>query len=290
MGLAPLPRKFIDAVYNRFDFEYHYYTWYVKTKNPQLVVFNRDEIKKGLICAVNDLGIPIYEIQHGMFSKNHLAYSYPPAVNVWRDDIIVPKKFFTFDESWGRGINVPFVMIPIGNNYFACDDEVKNKIEANKDRSSLLVISSKVHAKLIMPIALEFARLHPNINVIYKLHPNEYSDVNAYKTAFNMCHNIEVVAGEYQVKDLLISTRLVFLINSTIFYEALTYGVNVAVYLRMNYDSYVEYLGEDMVYGVDDIKDLSEAYEYSKNNISKTTYSFFTRFDADRYLTETRVV
>ena len=58
----------------------------------------------------------------------------------------------------------------------------------------------------------------------------------------------------------------------------------------MNYDSYVEYLGEDMVYGVDDIKDLSEAYEYSKNNISKTTYSFFTRFDADRYLTETRVV
>lgn len=279
------PNKLIDDVYNRFDFEYNYYRWYVKMKDPRVVLFNRDAIKKGLICAVNDLKIPIYEIQHGMFSKNHLAYSYPQNVCMMSDDIIVPQKLFTFDESWGRGINVPFMMIPIGNNYFACDDVIKKKIETNVERNALLVISSKVHAEQMIPIVSEFARLHPDVNVIYKLHPNEYSYIDVYKTAFNMYHNINVVAGERQIKDLLLFTRLVFLINSTIFYEALSYGVDVAVYLRMNYDSYAEFLDKGIVEGIDDIDDLCKAYKCSKKGISKN-YSFFKRFDADRYSAE----
>ena len=106
-----------------------------------------------------------------------------------------------------------------------------------------------------------------------------------YKTAFNMYHNINVVAGERQIKDLLLFTRLVFLINSTIFYEALSYGVDVAVYLRMNYDSYAEFLDKGIVEGIDDIDDLCKAYKCSKKGISKN-YSFFKRFDADRYSAE----
>lgn len=280
LNIEPLPVNFIDDVYNTFQAETKFYSWLFKTKKNKRVILNRDGIKKGLLYAAKNLGIKVYEVQHGMFSKNHLAYSYPNIVEKYSEDIIVPNILFTFDIMWGKGINVPFNCIPIGNSYFALDKEYKQKINNNIYRESILIISSKVHAAYMRDITLKLIKQHSDISIVYKLHPNEYANYEDYISIFKAYKNIRVVANELSIKELLVNTKLVVLINSTILYEALEYGINVAVYKQMNYDSYIEYIEQGIVGAFNNEDDLYSIYKECHRIKS---LSFFKEFDCNMY-------
>lgn len=268
-------------IYNIFLAEKQYYTWLLKFKKVKKIIFNRTNNRKGLILAAKTLDIPIFEVQHGMFTKNHLIYSYPNIL-CKDEDIIVPNLLFTFDECWGKNINVPFRRLAVGNSYFALDGECLDEIKKSKNRNKLLVISSKVHSEILKKVVCDILGKTNNIEIIYKLHPNEFSDVIYYKEFFSKFRQVNVIANEIAIKDLFKMTKLVLLINSTIFYEALNYGLPIVVYKKMNYDSFIEYSDMDNVFFVDIYEDILDVFYGLLNVINRK--SFFKTFDEELYL------
>ena len=97
VGLQGIPESFLNSIYHSFLKEKRYYSNYLKFKRPKYVIFNRAGLKKGLIAACHQLHIPIFETQHGMYSKSHLAYSYPCYDNL-ENKVCAPNLMFTFAD------------------------------------------------------------------------------------------------------------------------------------------------------------------------------------------------
>lgn len=284
ISLEPVTSQRINHIYNVFLSEYQYYQWYLRLKKPRRIIVNRDSTKKGLIAAANRLNIPIYEVQHGMFTKNHLIYSYPSSIDLKIGDIVVPTALFTFDSYWGADIRVPFRVVPTGNTYFSFDESIKTSIESNCTRNKLLIISSKVHAHLLTQLVSEYLReTRSETDIVYKLHPNEYSSKQFYEQYFAAYSNVKVVADETKMSELLIDTKLVVLINSTVFYEALNYGIPVAVFRRMNFDSYITLFNKPNVFSFDTIE---EFINLTTRVSPSEPMSFFKQFDKSAYFRE----
>lgn len=285
-GLQPISEQDINYLYNSFLAEQKYYYWYLRIKNPKRIIVNRDSTKKGLIAAAHMLNIPIFETQHGMFTKNHLVYSYPYDIELDNDNIIVPTALFTFDNYWGSDIRVPFKIVPTGNSYFSLDKTIKREIDANVSRNKILVISSKVHAQYLTELLSVFLKNDSKqTEVIFKLHPNEFSIKQYYEQYFAEYPNVNVVADEAKISELLIGTKLVVLINSTVFYESLNYGIPVAVFKRMNYDSYISFFNCPSVFPFDS---ASELMAITTMTLPSESMSFFKPFDKDAYYYEVK--
>ena len=265
--------KELNKVYVRFLKEYSYYRFYLKYKRAQKIFFIQNGIQKGLIYASNSLKIPIFELQHGLINKEHPAYNYPPFIQKNDSRIIAPDFFLTFSNIWGRGMNIPMKTVAIGNNFFAQEIEEKND-------HSILFISSSIHGVFLSDLAVGYAKSHPDININFKLHSNEYSRENYYKQRFNDYANIRILKNEFPVKLLIARSSLVVLIESTIFYEALQTQSKVAVYKVMGYEANSEFFSLPNVYLFDNVEGLHFAYLAEKK---ESKVLFFDKFDKDSF-------
>lgn len=280
LGEATPQREIINRFYNDFLCEKEYYQCYMRCKRPSYIVLNRSGIKKGLIVAAQRLHIPVFEVQHGMFSEEHLAYSYP-AMGWQQQDIMEPDMFFVWSPYWQHRANIPCPTIALGNDFFLPDDNLRKQI-AQSDRKTLLVISSAIHAKVLIPLTEQFALQYPDVPIMYKLHPNEYGNKHVYMERFADRSQIKVLTNEYTMPQLLLQTRLVVLINSTVFYESLSYGVAVAIFKRMNYGAYSDCFNMKGVSLIDNAEALYTAYVAHYRVDS--TIEFFTPFNRKLFL------
>ena len=76
----------------------------------------------------------------------------------------------------------------------------------------------------------------PDRRFIFKLHPNEYNISQYYISSLVDFHNIEVVRSEFDSSTLVSKCEWVVLISSTVLFEALHFGKNVAVYKKLNWE------------------------------------------------------
>lgn len=249
-----IEEAFIISIFNNFIVEYNYYRLLFRIKKCfKRVFFVQNGQQKGLIAAAKASGVSIIELQHGSFEKDHLGYSYPKSINI-SNNILMPDRFCKLGDYWGRNMNIPIKnIITTGNDYFV----IKNiEIKSN----FILLISSRIHQKELLPLTKELSLKFPHKKIIFKLHSNEFSTKVDCENYLKECINVDVVSTEYQISELIAECEFVVAINSTVVYEALSLNKIVFIYKRINYESFLTNEKIENLYLIDSVFEIDSSF------------------------------
>ena len=262
----------LNNIYQDYKFDEKYYGKIFKIKKVKKIFITNNGFKKGIFKAAKNLNIPVYELQHGSFEKDHLAYSYPSFVKP-KEKILLPDYLLTVGDYWGSYFNVPIKKLSIGNDSFF------SKHSSSNDKS-ILFVSSKIHGKELYLIAKALAFQFPDININFKLHSNEYSDEIFYTHEFKEYKNIRVIKSEIDIQELISKAVIVILISSTVLYEALSQNKKVAIYKKVNYTGLQNIFNLPNVYLFDKADEISEIL---KRETINNKVNFFKAFDSKSF-------
>ncbi|GHV32184.1 hypothetical protein AGMMS4952_22130 [Spirochaetia bacterium] len=185
-------------------------------------------VEKGIVSAAKNCHIPVYEFQHGVIDRGHMYYSYPLVKDLW-DKVYLPTKLLTFSRYWLKGIYYPSRELVIGNNY------ISKKIVKEINCDIILFVSANVFGDKLAYLLNQAANKIKS-NIIFKLHSNEYDQVDFYKTLFLGNKNIRVITNECSINELLAKARLMVTVFSTAVYEALQASVPVCIFKVETYE------------------------------------------------------
>lgn len=244
-----------------FKHDYKKYKKLFEKRKPKKVFIVVAYENKAVIAACKDLGIEVIELQHGTISNYHLGYAYPKKTQVLNGKIkeikYFPNKILTFGDYWIDNSTSPIKsenVISIGFPYF--EALTKNYLGNIKKDNQILFISQGVIGRYLSKFAYEVAKNLKDHEIIYKLHPGEYTtwiENYEYLNKAIKLNNFKVIDNsKVPLYDLFSKSKYQVGVFSTAIYEGLmfnckTFIVNV---------SGVEYL-EDLI---------KEAYLFKVND------------------------
>ena len=169
-----------DHILN-FKYDYGKYKKLFEKRKPKQVYVVVAYENQAVVAACRDLGIECIELQHGTISNYHLGYSYPKLKDgnlerVSQNIKYFPNKILSFGDYWQDASMYPIDfkdIISIGFPYF----EISSKnFQINKNKKQILFISQGVIGKYLSKFAYDLHKsLDSSYEIIYKLHPGEYS-------------------------------------------------------------------------------------------------------------------
>lgn len=270
------PQRLTD-LYVTFFKDRTFYRWLFKKIRPTRVFITQNGIQKGLFAAARDLGLKVYEFQHGIINDGHLAYSYPSISGI-DNKVYRPSHLCTLSDFWLNDCYIPYTKkVVLGNDYFKpqiskASVPVRNKI--------LVVSSTFMHKELFNFLERCKSEL-PNFKeyeFVYKLHPNEFGNVDAYKNHFLPYSNVMVSTNEKNIAQWMEECSTMVTILSTAAYEALQCNRKVIVLKRLNYQMMKIIFSCDNVYTVDNPNELQNALI---EEMKPTSVEFFSPFNKD---------
>lgn len=218
--ILPIPRKdvlsIIDKVNSEINFKFNctidlnkiiiaktkefksYYILYyalLKKLSPSTLYLVVSYFNHAIIKAAKDLGIETIELQHGSITKYHMGYSFPCK---YPNTSYFPDKLYTWNEFWKfmaqicpldkENINV------YGFEYQKNQLEKYKNIKRNKE--TLLVLSQTTISNAMAIEVLSNFYLFKHMQIIYKLHPGEYSRWQNYPALVELStkENVKIIA------------------------------------------------------------------------------------------------
>ena len=268
--------QFINLYY-RFYKERQLYKVVFKNLCVEKVFMSQNGLQKGLFAAAKDSGVLVYEMQHGIVNDGHLAYSYPRIDGI-DDKVYRPAYMCTLSDFWLKDVYMPYTKkIVLGNDYFKPSIDISKKPQLNK----ILVVSSSFMRNelwLFLDSCKEYWPDFRKYEIVYKLHPNEYSCVEEYKEHFREFNNITVSTNEKNISQWMEDCSTLLTILSTAAYEALQCNRKVIVLKKLNYQMMQVLFCCDNIYTIDDVDDFSNAIVAP---FKETQVEFFSSFNTD---------
>lgn len=219
----------LNKLFLDFQYDFRSYKFLFSFKKTKNVFISRGN-EKGAFFAAKKLKITTFEIQHAAIEFDNPLYSYPQEVNA-TSNIAYPDIFLNFGSFWMEKNNIPSKSkYTLGLNFPTISKSLVST-------DFILFISTIIHGDHLSFLAQELANKDLNLNIKFKLHPNEYKRLDFYKNTFKKHPNIEVILNEVNVNELVFNSKLVILIASTVLYEAVVLGKKVGIYQRLNYKS-----------------------------------------------------
>ena len=241
-------------------------------KSKNLVVVNRDNYLPYLLTA-KQCNMRIIELQHGVTHGANPLYSGP------YDGTIDPDYFCTFGKAWfGHQFAIP--LDRIRNIGWAYNEYVKEILGQHKNalQNHILIISSPEISDKIISATIELAIRFPDYRFAIRLHPHEELLAEQI-TQINKCGNIYI--QDKSIESTLAISQFEYVIgeNSSVVYEALSMGKNVA---RFNYGgllpSRVEKIENDGFFYLFSPDDFAYYIAGTKNSVSLNDY--YSPYDA----------
>lgn len=127
--------------------------------------------KEGAISAAKDRGIIVSELQHGIMGPYHMGYHFPGIEHV----PYFPDKLLLFSKLWQDTTHFPSCQSSIIGFKFL-NDSLKPFRNQQKIEKSVLIISQKSIAHVLIDYILKVARENKDYLFRYKLHPKELAD------------------------------------------------------------------------------------------------------------------
>ena len=199
-----------------------------KTKPKELYIvvsYGKGEIIK----AAKELGIKTIELQHGTFSKYHLGYSYP---NYQGKLDYFPDEFWVWNKYWKNIINFPISKENIKIYPFKYLENLKqNYKNIQKKKNQIIIIGQDGLSDKIASKILENLEYFNKFELVFKLHPNEYGNINLYKNLLKLkdIKKIKIVedADLYQ---LFAESEYQAGVFSTALYEGIEFGCKTILF------------------------------------------------------------
>jgi hypothetical protein len=241
----------IVRIVNEFYVEYYFYKWLLKVwRIKRLFLVNN--VQKALLSAARSNGIPIFEFQHGDIVDSTIGLIYGDSKFFGNGGVIFPDVFFSFSSIWTQGKFIPAECIVVGTDFF------NHGVTEVKDSRSLTIITSREQNSYLQELTLKLASADSSIRIFYKLHPQQYESLRDQQTYFHAVPNVEVIASEMTMKEVLSYSNYVIAIYSTAIFEALQAGKIVYIFKRLNYYSFQRFFDLPGVYLFDSLEDLLE--------------------------------
>jgi hypothetical protein len=245
------------------------YKFVLNKIRPEIVVMvNHNDFP--LNEAASELGVGTAEIQHGIISKNHFAYSFPKEV----DTQSFPDFLLTWGDFWTNGINLPFKKTQIhavGNPYL---EMRKEELEVRKSQN-VVVVSQWSISDLLERFAIQIQR-KTDYQVIYKLHPREVSE---WKDEYPKLLESEVEVETGKEKDIYEVFSECFAqvgVYSTALFEGVYFGLETYLINHPSISMVEDRIELDVMQKVESVHDITE--KLGSGNQEDTTIIFESNF------------
>ncbi|MCR5627037.1 MAG: hypothetical protein K6F99_06935 [Lachnospiraceae bacterium] len=221
----------ITAIYYFYRVRRKIYLKLLKQLKPKAIVevIGRSVDAKLINELAKDLKIPTVEIQHSIMI--------PPSIY---PDGVHEKQYvdyaFTYSEYWNEYVNPP---IP-KENFFAVGQphfenqlaKYKDKIHRDKNRITIVFISGLVYGHDLSVLAVNLRKLTDpeKINIIYKLHPIEFSTWKEMYPELAASSVTVLDTTEKGVYDVFAESNAQIGVKSTALYEGIGFGLKTFIY------------------------------------------------------------
>lgn len=232
----------------------------IKQINPKVIIEVVGYSRNNMI--VNEIakrrGIPTVELQHSQISEQLIQYMW----NGRKDIQQFPDYLFTFGEFWSQNLQLPIPkerVVPVGFPYFEEQiNETRKKGINNALKSDVVFISQYMAGEAVYKLALHCCKLNSDIQILYKLHPEEYDIWEQRYPKLKAFSNINVVTDTaISLYDCFAATKAVVGVYSGALYEALAFDLPVYLYQDYNYirnmKKLVDINGARVINGADEL-------------------------------------
>jgi len=162
-------RKFVG----RWQIERPLFTQLLRKVRPRALLVVVSAGNETLIAAAKQLGIPSAELQHGSPAPGKLNYDFPQGFLKQN----FPDYFLSFGPFWNRYVNLPLPsanVLPLGYPHMA---QLHQRYAHVARQRQVLFLSQRTIGRYLATFAVELRRCTPpDIEIVYKLHPEELRD------------------------------------------------------------------------------------------------------------------
>ena len=245
---------------------------FLRRVKPKRVFYVGRRMFNGYIVACKKRGITCCELQHGITLGETVTYS-----GIY-DSRIDPDYFLVFGEIWkGPQFGVPLDrIINIGWAHKDFLSHICIQKESYKD--TVLFISDPFNGSTIISIIFEFAETYPQYCYHLRLHPMEKLTEEHFNQ-IALIPNISITDNEEEVSIALLAYKKVVGVNSSVLFEALSLGIDVA---RLSYKGCkVLQLPQKELSDFYDIIDNNSFYKFmnAKDKEKKPTNGIYSKFN-----------
>ena len=207
---------------------YRIYKKLLKETNPKEIVVVVGYGRAELIKAAKDLNIKVTELQHGTFSKYHLGYSYP---NYKKELDYFPDKFLVWNDYWESLMKFPPRCDVDIYPFWYLEKEKMRYAHIEKTKNQMVVLGQGGVTDRMAKKIVENMDYFKNFQIIFKLHPEEYSKWDNYENLKSLMQisNIEVVE-QVDLYRLLAQSKYQAGVFSTALYEGVEFGCKTILF------------------------------------------------------------
>lgn len=275
-GRCPLSSIELNSILNDYYSDFFFFKKLFKRKKIEKVFITQNGVQKGLFAAANALNIPTFEFQHGIIDKGHLIYNYPQGIPL-KGKSFLPATILTLSKFWLQDLYLPQVKcVPVGNSYFS---KAVGSIKS-EDINNILVISADVFGRILVDALFKGFNEQPGLmkySYFFKLHPNQFHEVEFYKDLFKDYKNVQIFTNEKSVNELLTICNTIFTIQSTAVYEALQAQRRVILLIESSYKRHAHIFNHPNVKLILSASELINVIELPISNIKTEFFSDFNQ-------------
>lgn len=246
--------EYYNSVLNEFGLLSSTLGFIFKLVKPKAVFYGQYGMK-GCVKACADLGIDSIEMQHGRIQLEHLFYSYPRGFEDVRS-VYTPTHFLTYSEYWYSQVNFPIIgdYVPIGNSEVS--QNTQPSVGSGKN-SSILVIDGLIGHVDLSDFLLQILKKGLENEIIYKLHPDQFSDKELIAKKYENFENVSIISNEIPTSKLVAKCTTALLVQSTVAFEILDAGGKCLILKASGYELIEELFSHENIFLIDN-------YEVSK--------------------------
>ncbi len=179
--------------------------------------------KAPMIQAAKENNIYVVELQHGVFSRYHLGYSFPG-----REKPLdyFPDQFNVWSIYWKKLMDFPIDNERVVIDRFRFLESQKAKYTHIIKRSDqIIVLSQAALGEEMAAVIFKNIDRFKDYSVKYKLHPEEYESWYRYPSLqkLSKLRNVEILKGEVPLYELFASSTIQIGVFSTALYEGVEF-------------------------------------------------------------------
>ncbi|WP_280537347.1 hypothetical protein [Halopenitus sp. POP-27] len=231
---------------------YGFYKRLMNRIEPEILLIECSYGKETLIEVSKSLDIPVIELQHGTIHNHNLGYSYENSSKE-----MFPDYLFVWGEFWKRWADIPLPderIIPTGYPYF---DQKKRKLESGDSREKIIFISQETIGIELSKLALSMEKdTDIEHDIIYKLHPKEYSGwMSKYPELLES--DIDVVGDSgSSIYELFSKSDIQVGVYSTALFEGIAFDLETYIYKISGWKRVERLVNEGPAQGISSLEEL----------------------------------
>jgi len=195
--------------------------------DPKIAVVIASYGKEDFIEACKNKSIPVAELQHGVIHPGHFGYSFPKT----KSKATFPDYLLLWGEFWNENINFPIPNDRVFVSGYPYMELTKQKYDSVKQKNQILFVSQQDIGFELSKLAIE-AKQHPEMNrdIVYKLHPKEYTDWEKKYPRLKESEIKVVDDSGPQLYELFVESSAQVGVYSTGLYEGLAFCLDTYIY------------------------------------------------------------